>query len=64
MNRATQKGTPATGIYRLHPKIALESCAYCHGRGFVPTFGPNRTIGTAPCWLCAGRGTIVVEAAA
>lgn len=49
-----------TSIYRLHPRIQLEACAYCGGTGSYQRRIAGK-IETLPCTQCAGHGTIVTD---
>lgn len=49
-------------IYRLHPRIMLEHCHLCGGSGTYPTWRNHKPV-LDVCTNCAGRGTIVRDAA-
>lgn len=46
--------------FRVHPKIELEHCYLCGGRGFVLAVR-NRQALQERCCQCSGRGTIVTD---
>ena len=50
----------AVAGFPLYPRIRLEVCYVCAGRGVVPVLRA-RKIEREPCANCAGRGTIVTD---
>jgi hypothetical protein len=59
MKRVSQPFAAVIG--GLHPKIILEDCVYCVAG--VKRYVCHGRIVEQPCAHCAGRGTIVTEAA-
>ena len=55
-------GDSQEAIYRLHPKIALEQCHLCGGKGTYSSWRNHKPV-LDVCTNCAGRGTIVRDAA-
>lgn len=53
---------PGNPIYRLYPRIVLETCHQCFGRRVVLTIRGGKVV-QEPCTQCAAKGTIVREAA-
>lgn len=57
MNKRTAQPRPS---YRLHPKIILEVCYVCGGRGFVLAVRQQKQV-RDPCVNCASAGTVARE---
>lgn len=62
MNPERSKTRVAAPLSRLYPRIVLEHCHLCGGTGHYLTWRNGRPVQQV-CTNCAGRGTIVRDAA-